>query len=211
MIKKYEQIEKIFLLLLTLTIAAGCASSRLMVETDPPGADVFAFLPGQAPKKVGVAPYTISDTDVPDRNASVQIVVSKEGYLPNSVLLPPAMLGRAGKVNFKLEQQVLPKQCTSQTESLNKLGRAIAEAQSMIKSKQLDQAEKIMTEMIVEYPGISVVYDIIGNIQYLRRDFEKALSAYKKSRALAPDNAKTQRMIQQIESLRGGPKSESPQ
>jgi tetratricopeptide (TPR) repeat protein len=186
-----------------LCFLAACSSKPLQVDTDPVGADIFVSAPGQAPRKLGQTPFEIKDSDVGGSSAPLQIVVSKEGYHSSSVLLPGALLGRTGRVSIKMEVVTLPAQCLSQTDSLNKLGRAVAEVQSMIKSKQLETAEKVLTSLIVQYPGLSLVYDLLGNIYYLRRDFDKALVAYRKSISLAPDNSDTQRVIRQIEGFRG--------
>ncbi len=182
----------------------GCASKQIYVESDPPGADVFVFTPGQAPKKVGQTPYSLTERDIPDRSSPMQVQASKDGYQSASVIIPSAVSGHLGKVSFKLEAPTLPNQCLNQTEALNKVARAVAEAQSLMKSKQYDLAEKIMSDLIVSYPGLSMVYDILGNIYYLKREFDKSLTAYKKSRSLSPENAKTQRMIQQIEDIMSG-------
>lgn len=199
-----QLISKIVFIVSLGLLVTHCSSTPLVVETDPPGADVSVGYPGQAPRKVGESPYTLKPSDMSDRGMPMHILVVKEGFLPNSVMVPATLTSRAGKVNFKLEQQVLPSQCQKQTEALNNVGRSVAEAQSLIKSKNLDGAEKIMTNLNVQYPGLSVTYDLLGNIYYLRRDFEKALTAYRKSLTLAPENANTQTIIKQIEGILGG-------
>lgn len=198
-----QNFSKISLAILIGIGASHCSSPQLVVETDPPGADVSISLPGQAPRKVGSSPYTLSATDINDRGSALHILVSKEGFLTNSVMIPPTLTSRAGKVNFKLEEQVLPSQCLKQTDALNNVGRSVAEAQSLIRVKNLDAAEKLMTNLNVQYPGLSVTYDLLGNIYYLRRQFDKALLAYKKSLSLAPENANTQTIIKQIEGIQG--------
>jgi hypothetical protein len=190
--------------LVSFVFLIGCAGKQISIESDPVGADVFVFTPGQAPKKVGQTPYALTEKDISDRSSPIQIQASKDGYQSTSVIIPSSVSGYLGKISFKLEAPTLPNQCLNQTEALNKVARAVAEAQSLMKSKQYDLAEKIMSDMIVSYPGLSLVYDILGNIYYLRREFDKSLNAYKKSRSLSPENAKTQRMIQQIEDIKSG-------
>lgn len=185
-------------------ILSACASRQVYVESDPVGADLFVFTPGQAPKKVGQTPYILTDKDIPDRSSPIQVQAAKEGYQTLAVVIPSSVSGHLGKLSLKLDTLSLPNQCLNQTEALNRVARAVAEAQSLIKSRQYDLAEKIMSELIVAYPGLSLVYDILGNIYFLRREFDKSLTAYKKSRSLAPENAKTQRMIKQIEDIMGG-------
>ncbi len=192
------------IVLISSSIIAGCATSQTLVESEPTGSDLFIFVPGQAARKVGQTPYTFSEKDISDRNSPVQVLVSKDGFQSSSVILPPATSGRVGKMSFKLDQVTLPPECQSQNESLNKVARSVAEAQSLMRSKQYDLAEKIMSELLIAHPGLSIVYDILGNINYLKRDFEKSLVFYKKSKTISPDNTRTVRMIKHIEDIMSG-------
>lgn len=94
--------------------------------------------------------------------------------------------------------------CKKQDESLQKVSRGVAEVRSQIASERLDQAESTLTMLTAEFSGVSVLYDLMGNVYYLRKDLNNALIQYRRSYELNSNNAETARMIKKIESLPRG-------
>jgi hypothetical protein len=183
---------------------AGCQSQAFRVDSDPAGADVSISSAGQTPRKLGVTPYVIQSGDQGDKSQALQLTVSKDAYQSESVLLPPAAMGRSGGLFVKLDGFKLPAACQNQEVALEKVARGVAESQYQIKLKNLDQAERSLNTLLTEYPNVSVLHDLLGNVHFLRKDIERALTSYRRSQAIAPNNSETGRMIKRLEELRGG-------
>lgn len=188
----------------TVGVLAGCQSQAFRVDSDPAGADVFISSQGQTPRKLGVTPYVIQSGDQGDKSQALHVTVSKDSYGSESVLLPPAAMGRSGGLFVKLDGFKLPAACQNQEAALEKVARGVAESQYQIKLKNLDQAERSLNTLVTEYPNVSVLHDLIGNVHFLRKDIDRALASYRRSQAIAPNNTETGRMIKRLEELRGG-------
>jgi tetratricopeptide (TPR) repeat protein len=190
-----------FAILLFLT---ACQSQSFRVDSEPAGADVFISSQGQTPRKLGVTPYAIQASDQGDKTQAIQVIVSKDGSGSESVLLPPAAMGRAGGMFVRLESMKVPISCQNQEVALEKVARGVAESQYQIKIKNLDQAERTLNALAAEYANVSVLHDLLGNVHFLRKDIDRALSSYRRSQAIAPNNSETTRMIKRLEELKGG-------
>jgi predicted negative regulator of RcsB-dependent stress response len=77
----------------------------------------------------------------------------------------------------------------------------VAQVQSLIQRKELDQGLSTVNTLLSSYPNISTLYDLQGNIYYLRKDIDRALASYKRANAITP-NSETNRMISKLQELR---------
>ncbi len=185
-------------------LLAACQSQSLKIESEPAGADVLVSVQGQSPRKVGVTPYVLQAGEQGDRSQPMQLMISKDGFGAESILLPPSAVGRSGSVFMKLDHSKLPAACVNLEAALEKVARGVAEAQYQIKLKNLDQAERQLGQLVAEFQNVSVLHDLLGNVYYLRKEIDKALASYRRSQAIAPNNSETGRMIKRLEELRGG-------
>lgn len=180
----------------------GCASSALRVESNPEGADVFVAIEGQAPKKIGTAPLNILEGTINPGQHAFQVTVSKEGYHSESVLIPAGSFSRSAVVNVRLNEiPSTAKQLNEQT--LQKLASLVASAQAMIVSKEYGIAEQTLINGLSQYPNVSTLHELLGNVYYLQRDLTRALSSYRRAHSMNPNNSDTQRMIRKIEDIEG--------
>lgn len=199
-----QSILNLFLFTSAALALTGCASSQfLQIESDPVGADVYLSISGQSSAKVGQTPLQLQSSQIPS-GAEAQISISKGNLKSETVFLPATNFSKSGKIFIKLTDTQLPIACLQQEASMQKLARGIAESQAMIKSKELDQSEQKLVSLSGEFSNVSVIYDLLGNIHYLKKDLDKALIAYRKSISLNPNNLETTRIIQKIEQIKGG-------
>lgn len=184
----------------------GCGTSSIRIESEPSDADVTLFVVGNPPKLVGKTPMILTDEMLGSTSKAFQIGIQKVGHRSENIALPESFGARAANVNFRLRPDA-PKDntmCTIQNEAYQKLARGIAENQALIKNKSFDEAEARLVALASQYPTVAVIYDLLGNVYYINRQFEKALVAYKRANELAPDGIETQRMIRKLSSIRGG-------
>lgn len=187
-------------------INSGCAGSRLSVTSTPENADIQIVTRDRTFSKVGKTPADLDEKNAPDLfTESLQLQISKEGFQPQSVLIPRLPTGGFGKVHINLGETVLPKVCQAQEESLNEVARGVAEASNLIQKKRYSEANLLLQNLTTKFNSVAVLHDLQGNAFYLQKDLIKALEAYKRSNALAPENPNTLRMIQRIQQLQGQP------
>lgn len=191
---------KVLTLSLPLILAA-CASSQntLRVESDPVGADVFVNSAGQPSRKVGVTPISLTANELGESSSSVEVLLVKTGYERERLVLPPSAYGRTGNLIIKLGAQESSNLCRDTDLAVTKVSRGVAQIQGLVRNKNYSEAERILKSLSDEFPSVSVLYDLLGNVYYLMRDRSKALASYKKSLSLAPNNIETQNIIRRLE------------
>ena len=186
----------------TLFIFGGCASGNLRVQSEPSGADVYIATPGQSPRKLGQTPLEVpASTSL--RTEAAQIMISKEGFRQETVVMPASTFEKSANIDVKLSEAKLPATCQDFGGAVQEIARGVAESQSFMQAKNLDRAEQTLNRLTEKFDNVSVLFDLLGNVHYLRRDLDRALTAYRKSIELRPGNTETARMIKKIEDIRG--------
>ena len=193
--------RQIYFLLFFALMICGCAGHQLKVTSEPSQADVYLLASGQPPKNIGrtpfEAPYQLSTYG----SESFEVAISKKGFETVRVVFPNGRIPSSSDLFVQLPA-LSSGDDASRVENLQKLARGIAEAKNLIEKKEMDIAETKLNLLSEQYPSVSVIHDLMGNIHFIRRDFSKALAAYRRSDVLAPGNVETTRMIKRIEELR---------
>ena len=189
--------------LASVTLFACATGSSVRVESNPEGALVSVIASGNAPVSVGKTPLNVEKSSFPGLYSDpVQITVSKEGFESESILIPKSQLETESKLRINLKEVQLNKSCSNQQEALNQVSQGVAAAQRMIYRKEYAEAERLLTQLTTKFTSVSVLYDLLGNVAYLKKDVEKASEYYRKSHDLNPDNPETVRMIKKLTSIR---------
>jgi TolA-binding protein len=102
-----------------------------------------------------------------------------------------------------MKETTIPQECLALDETTEKVAKAVAAAQSLIQSRNYDLAERQLVNLQTDFPNVSVVYDLLGNVSYLRRDFPEALRFYRKSLSISPGNPETSRMVDKLSRISG--------
>jgi hypothetical protein len=180
-----------------LVILSGCASNQLSVESSPEGADVYVFGPNNTKQKVGKTPFTITNSNAPSLfRDTIQVTVQKDGYKGESFLIPPASTSASGRISAQLS----PVESSSTT---NEVSEGVAQILRMIYKKNYPEAERSLASYTVKFASVPIFWDLLGNVYYLQKNLDRALSSYQTSLSLNPQNAETQKMISKIKSIRG--------
>ncbi|MCB9024688.1 MAG: hypothetical protein H6625_00085 [Bdellovibrionaceae bacterium] len=200
----YLKYDFVKLLLVTLWgLQSACSVGLMSVRSTPEGADVFLVQSGAQPVKIGVTPLNIPSDRINNTSGeSVRIYVRKEGFKQESFLIPRVLFNSTIDLSILMDEDKLPAACSNQAQAVENLSRGIAEAQFLIQSKQYSQAENLINSLIIQNSNISVLWDLLGNLYYLKKDTEAALIAYEKSESLSPGQVHTLRMINKLRSIR---------
>jgi tetratricopeptide (TPR) repeat protein len=158
---------------------------------------------------LGKTPLSVEASSLRDADGGAHIMVTKEGFLPESILVPQSGLPSSTRMNFALKQMVTSKQCEQAEEALNEVARGVAETQSQITKRNLSDAERTIQNLIVRYPKVSVLHDLKGNLHYLQKDLTRALESYRRSIEIRPGNFETLRMIEKLGGIKGVPTNSS--
>lgn len=182
----------------------GCAQGNIRVNTVPEAAEVFAGYDGSQPTKVGQTPLKLEGDFISRKRGSfVTLTLRKEGYQTETVVLPTSHLGADLNVTSKLEEYKMSLQCHDQNTAIQKVSRGTASVQYLIKAGRYSEALGQIDVLLSEFPGVSVLYDLKGNVLYLSKDLSGALAAYDKSVEIDPNNSDTQRIRAKIRGILG--------
>ena len=127
----------------------------------------------------------------------VQLEVRKEGFDPESILIPQGMFGLTVDLSVKLQAD-LSNVTGGKSGDLQRVARGIATAQLQISQLQLDSAEATLNSLLSQYPQISVFHDLLGNVHYLKKDLRRALETYERALKLDPENVETTRLVRRL-------------
>lgn len=191
--------------LVAATLLPACASSQLRIETSPEGAEVAWVRPGQSPQSLGKTPLRLSGSDAADfASRGGQLQVAKEGFQPESILVPSSMVASGIEYRATLKPVTLPNSCTQQANQLNEIARSVAESQQLIYRRRYAEAETLLLSLTAKFGSVSVIHDFLGNLYYLQKDLNRAQASYRRSLEIEPGNGETRRMLDRINQSRGG-------
>lgn len=182
----------------------GCSTGTVKITSMPEKAEVFIGYDGAQPTKLGETPLSLEGEHISRKKGSfLTLLIKKEGYQTESAILPTSYISSDLTFTSKLEDYKLTQQCADATQAIQKISRGTANVQYMVKSHRLVEALQQVDDLIREFPGVSVLYDLRGNILYLNKDLAGALNAYERSLELDPTNSDTSRMRLKLRGILG--------
>jgi tetratricopeptide (TPR) repeat protein len=189
--------NRMIILVCFATTLSGCASNQLAISSNPDGSDIVVVTSNNARQKVAKTPFTLTNREVPSLfKEGTQITIQKEGYRSESFLIPPSSGSTQGHLAAELVQN-------ESAQTTTEVGEAVAQILRLIYKKQYAEAEQSLSSYTVKYSSVSIFWDLLGNVNYLQKNLDRALSAYQTSISLNPKNLETNRMITRIKSMRG--------
>lgn len=208
---------------LSFALATACTTpGKVNLVTFPEGADVY-LKQGTNSQLLGKAPLNINLKDVVIPNLPfILLEVKKTEFQTQTITLPAGLQGFNHEIKLSLAPIEVAKQTIIQEErlavaedaakvkceslsqeTLQTLGQGVATIQAFIQKKEYEAAYMKIVSLMTDYPNISVLYDLMGNIRYLQRDYGRALEAYRQSLTLSPQNSMTAEMVKRLENLTG--------
>ncbi|MBU6374424.1 MAG: tetratricopeptide repeat protein [Bdellovibrionales bacterium] len=177
----------------------------MSVRSEPSESEVLVRKGSAAPVKLGATPFVMtSDNSREWLGDSFELIVRKEGYAAQSVVVPKLALGASSQVDIVLKEAALPQSCAQQDLSLNEIASGVAQAQYFLSRRSYEESRRKIQELINKFPGVAALHTLLGNLFYIQKDFQSALEAYRRSKRIQPENAETTRMIEKLSSFKGG-------
>lgn len=192
-------LKRLFILFFMLNISA-CASSSFVVQSSPDKADVYLSKKGQKVEKIGVTPLRLNSQDI-DISRSSQVTIKKEGFESESFLLPSSIVSQNIEISSNLQESKIPISCQQQSQSAEKVAKAVARSIYLLQTKKFEMAQSIIKNLITDYPNSATLWGILGNAYYMDKQTSKALEAYENSLNHDPESPETQRMVNKLKGL----------
>ena len=178
----------------------SCSSNhKIVISSFPQGAQVLVKDSSGNNRSLGKTPLEATSNEILKGNQLNSIVVSLEGYREQHLFLAD------GSQNYEITARLQPlledPKSTEAKSRQERLAQQLVGAHNLIVSKKYTEAEGILSGVSRDFPHVSVTYDLLGNVSYLRRDLGRALNYYERSLQLNPDNTETKNMVQKLRSL----------
>ncbi|MFY7992625.1 MAG: tetratricopeptide repeat protein [Bacteriovoracaceae bacterium] len=180
----------------------GCAKSELIIQSIPADAEVSVIDDDGKIKSIGKTPLKIpSDEVFRSSKGFSQIQLTKDNYEPQHLVMGKSSMPTNYEVSVNLKKSATDPKSLEMNSKNEKIAQQIALANSYIMSKKFFEAEQLIARFVQDYPHISVGYDYMGNIYYLKKDYKKALYYYEKGLTLNPENLETKDMVTKLKSI----------
>lgn len=184
-------------LITILFLLISCGHGRVNIQSYPKNAEVSIVESDGEIKKIGVTPLDIDSQKLYFSGGAIKFLFSKVGYKDEFVYLVQSTIRSDIKISTTLKEVNDVKGVLS-NRKLERLSGKIAEAQKFTFSKNYKRAEAILSNVIEEFPNVSVTYDLIANIYYLTNDTSRALYYYEKAKVISPENIKRDYLINKL-------------
>ncbi len=196
-------------LILMTTLLSGCSllgtvGEEVTIKSSPEGADI-SYATGEKKdfKSIGVTPLSISQKQIREwKGAGLEYIalkLQKPGHASETILFDIK-----NRYNIKYEAELKPidiwhnKEEEVSSSAANKLALKIQAINQCIFNKDLENALTTTESLIEQFPKAHVFFDMKGSILFLMGKKGDALSSYKKSLNLNPDNTSAQEMIEKV-------------
>jgi hypothetical protein len=181
----------------------GCSSAgSLSVKSNPSQAVVKLSGDDGEIRELGKTPLALNFSEVFVNSKNVTLTIEKRNFETEKIIItkPPI------KTNYNVSVSLIRDSTTdSQIENqkrLEKLATKVAEAITKIQQKKMREAESLLVRLADEFPNISVVFDLLGNVYYMMGDKVAAKAQYLKADSINPNNFERKKVIQRLNSGR---------
>lgn len=173
-----------------------------MIQSIPAGAEVSVIDDDGKIKGLGVTPVKLPSSEIfKSGNGFSQIQLLKDNYEPKTFVMSKSSMPTSYEISVNLNKSSFDPKAADLNEKNEKIAQQIALANKFIMSKKMFEAEQLLARFVQDYPHISVGYDYMGNINYLKKDYKKALYYYERGLSLNPENVETKDMINKLKSI----------
>ena len=187
-----------------LTQLSGCTSLSFRIESEPTEAEVYLIRSQFDPVPLGKTPFTLSKDQMPEAfKENVEIKVGKDGYESSLVLIPDSFSGANHQLSVTLKPDRICAACIDRDAALNKISHQIVEAQAAIYKKDFQTGMRVLLSLTESFPSVAILYSLIGNVEYLLKDFEKAKFYYTKALNLDPQDKNIAHMLERLNTVNG--------
>jgi len=179
----------------------GCATqSNVSIKSFPEGAEVAIVGKEGGVRSIGKTPLVIPPQNLEGGRIS-SLVISKDGFKEQYVLLGRDRSAESFDITVSLQSQAEDPKTVDTRARQERLAKLLLQAHNLTGAKRYTEAEKVLSDVIQDYPHISAGYDLLGNVAFLQKDLKAALKNYERSLQLNPENSETRSIIEKLKGM----------
>ena len=191
--------------LAAFALTSGCVS-KMVIQSDPPQADVFAKVEGKKDRvNLGQTPLEISETQLaeklslsPDSTQWIQLSFEKKEFTAREILVPSNRWGETQKV-VKLTLTSSPEKTTLVNEMLS----FFFNAKKFAESKQFDQAHTEIDKALAMDSKSVRALNMKAGIYFLEGKLDEAKKYYRDALTIDPSSSDAIKMLEKIQNKSG--------
>ncbi len=197
-----------FQTLIILSLAA-CSTGRLNVSSTPGESEVFVRASGsKKAESIGKTPINQDVSTISDLAGGADTViidVKKNGFLSKSVVVTDINSQSDIKLEIDLpsvesfvngtdpnmaetQRRILAELNEKRNLETNYLIDQLFEAQRLAQVGRTDDSLRKLDELEARFPEVAGIHEIRGGIAFMKKDYEKALDAFRKAARSNPKN-----------------------
>jgi tetratricopeptide (TPR) repeat protein len=188
-----------------LLALCGC-TSKLVVQSDPPQADVFFSIEGRPEKvKAGQTPLELTEPALmellkisADSSLWIELTLEKKDFEKRVVMLPS---NRWGEASRSLKLQLKP--MDDNTTTVKKMMRYFFNAKKFAETKQFEQAHSEIDKVLALDSEMPQALNMKAGIYFLQGQMADAKANYKKALDIDPGSNEAIQMLEKIQNKSG--------
>ena len=204
----YKNLTSAYLWIILVSLSCK-TTNEIEIRSNPEKSKVYLIGNAGSKDLIGETPTFISADDRLFRNSTVaRISVENEGFEAESFLINKHSIPTKDTLVLSLKDKTIADESMSKcetisSEAMNELASGVAVVQARIAKKEYDVALIKLSSLTAKFPFVSVIWDLLGNVYYIQKNYESALEAYEKSLAIDPSNASTANIVKRLKKLLG--------
>lgn len=196
--QKSVRVKKISVIGFFILLFVGCASTKVGLYTNPPGAKVYSKPLGTGRfELLGETPIAVSGEQIEKKysgSGPVLVEFRKEGFQTNTVLVT-----ELSSQDLNINAEMVPLGGLEDSQRLNHLIDTLFECQRLVKVHRYEEALANLKDLEKQTPQVSIIYELQGGIFYLQQKYQDALDAYRLAVRYYPKNVEALRMRNLLE------------
>ncbi len=184
-----------------ILIQSCTTAPRVSVTSLPEGAVVSMKGPDGSNRILGKTPLDLSSRELGGSQRLSALEISAEGYQQQQILLARDRGSENYEINVHLKKVAEDAKNVDVRARQEKLARSIAQASNLISNKRFEEARSLLNNITLEYPQVSVGYDLMGSLSFLQKDLKSALNFYEKALTINPESVDTRQMVNRLRGM----------
>jgi hypothetical protein len=187
--------------ILLLFFLVNCSQQSVVsIKSTPSGATVKSIDADGEIKELGETPISINSNEVFAGKELVKVVIEKKDFSSESVLLVKPDHPTDIKISSNLKRHENISQDLG-LQKLEQLTTKLGKIQNLIYQKNFEESSVLLKELERDHSGLSIIYDMQGNIAYLKGEFNRAVKYYQQADEINPMNPERSRIIKRLKSM----------